>query len=91
MSLVYNVTIGLNHVYFSYSLFLYVFLDEGMSIKPNVPFNFVTHCFFLTHKTLMLGKQAAEIQWFNTYIWPNVVDVKQIKYGAHCWHCVFVF
>jgi len=38
-------------------LYMYVICaDEATEVKPRVPFNFVTHCFFLTHKTLMLGK-----------------------------------
>lgn len=34
----------------------FIYLDEDLSIKPCVPFNFVTHCFFLTHRSLMLGE-----------------------------------
>jgi len=40
-------------------------LDAGVAcaVTPKAPFNFVTHCFFLTHRCLMLGKSDKSLSY----------------------------
>ena len=45
--------------YFSSSVHFALFAGEeepSLSQDSDTPFNFITHCFFLTHKALMLGE-----------------------------------